>query len=86
MAIALLSHPNIVKIFDVGFNEQELQYIVMEYIDGIYFKYRVPGVEMNIQILRAFSARERGLCPQRYKVAERNGTPTHNQGHGFRHC
>ena len=33
-AIALLSHPNIVKIFDVGFTEK-LQFIVMEYIDGI---------------------------------------------------
>ena len=33
-AIAVLSHPNIVKIYDVGFTEK-IQYIVMEYIDGI---------------------------------------------------
>jgi serine/threonine-protein kinase len=33
-AIALLSHPNIAKIFDVGFTES-VQFIVMEYIDGI---------------------------------------------------
>ena len=33
-AIALLSHPNIVKIYDVGFTDK-LQFIVMEYIDGI---------------------------------------------------
>ena len=33
-AIAVLSHPNIVKIFDVGFSER-IQFIVMEYIDGI---------------------------------------------------
>src|SRR5574344_1926875 len=33
-AIALLSHPNIVKIYDVGFTDK-IQYIVMEYIDGI---------------------------------------------------
>lgn len=33
-AIALLSHPNIVKIFDVGFTDR-VQFIVMEYIDGI---------------------------------------------------
>lgn len=32
-AIALLSHPNIVKIFDVGFSDR-IQFIVMEYIDG----------------------------------------------------
>lgn len=36
-AIALLSHPNIVKVFDVSFGEN-LQYIVMEYIDGITLK------------------------------------------------
>lgn len=36
-AIALLSHPNIVKVFDVNFGEK-LQYIVMEYIDGITLK------------------------------------------------
>jgi len=32
-AIALLNHPNIVKIFDVGFSDR-IQFIVMEYIDG----------------------------------------------------
>ncbi|MDD6602938.1 MAG: Stk1 family PASTA domain-containing Ser/Thr kinase [Eubacteriales bacterium] len=36
-AIALLSHPNIVQIYDVNFGEK-LQYIVMEYIDGITLK------------------------------------------------
>ena len=36
-AIALLSHPNIVKVYDVNFGER-LQYIVMEYIDGITLK------------------------------------------------
>ncbi len=36
-AIALLSHPNIVKVYDVNFDEK-LQYIVMEYIDGITLK------------------------------------------------
>lgn len=30
-AIAILSHPNIVKVYDVSFGER-LQYIVMEYI------------------------------------------------------
>ena len=36
-AIALLSHPNIVKVFDVNFG-QNIQYIVEEYIDGITLK------------------------------------------------
>ena len=36
-AIAILSHPNIVKVYDVSFGER-LQYIVMEYIDGITLK------------------------------------------------
>lgn len=36
-AIAVLSHPNIVKIYDVGFSD-EVQYIVMEYINGITLK------------------------------------------------
>ncbi|HBA93040.1 MAG TPA: serine/threonine-protein kinase, partial [Ruminococcaceae bacterium] len=36
-AIALLSHENIVRVYDVNFGEK-LQYIVMEYIDGIDMK------------------------------------------------
>ena len=36
-AIAVLSHPNIVKVFDVSFGDR-IQYIVMEYIDGITLK------------------------------------------------
>ena len=32
-AIAMLSHPNIVKVYDVSFGDR-IQYIVMEYIDG----------------------------------------------------
>lgn len=36
-AIALLSHENIVRVYDVNFGEK-LQYIVMEYIDGITLK------------------------------------------------
>ena len=33
-AIAVMSHPNIVKVYDVSFGEK-LQYIVMEYVDAI---------------------------------------------------
>lgn len=36
-AIAMLSHKNIVKIYDVGLND-DLYFIVMEYIDGITLK------------------------------------------------
>lgn len=69
-AIALLSHPNIVKIYDVGFNEQ-IQFIVMEYIDGIslaeYIKLQgvlkwKDAVYFTIQILRALQhAHDRGI-------------------------
>lgn len=69
-AIALLSHPNIVKIYDVGFNEQ-IQFIVMEYIDGIslaeYIKLQgvlkwKDAVYFTVQILRALQhAHDRGI-------------------------
>lgn len=60
-AIALLNHPNIVKIFDVC-NSPTLQYIVMEYIDGISLKDYIEqqgvirvkeAVHFTTQILRA---------------------------------
>ena len=35
--IAMLSHPNIVKVFDVSLGDK-IQYIVMEYVDGITLK------------------------------------------------
>lgn len=36
-AVASLSHPNIVNVYDVG-NEDGLSYIVMEYVEGIDLK------------------------------------------------
>ncbi|MBQ7965408.1 MAG: Stk1 family PASTA domain-containing Ser/Thr kinase [Ruminococcus sp.] len=36
-AIAVLNHPNIVRVYDVSFGDM-IQYIVMEYIDGITLK------------------------------------------------
>lgn len=69
-AIAVLSHPNIVKIFDVG-HEQNLEFIVMEYIDGITLKEYIEQVGIvpwrecvhySIQILRALQlAHDRGI-------------------------
>lgn len=69
-AIAVLSHPNIVKIYDVGFTEQ-IQYIVMEYIDGITLKEYMQQqtvlkwkevIYFTTQILRALQhAHDRGI-------------------------
>lgn len=69
-AIAVLSHPNIVKIYDVGFNDK-IQFIVMEYIDGITLKEFMEqqgvlkwkdSVHFIIQILRALQhAHDRGI-------------------------
>ncbi|MEG2205128.1 MAG: protein kinase, partial [Oscillospiraceae bacterium] len=36
-AIAVLNHPNIVKVYDISVSDK-LQFIVMEYIDGITLK------------------------------------------------
>ncbi len=69
-AIALLSHPNIVKIYDVGFTEK-VQFIVMEYVDGItltdyieqqsVLKWR-DAVHFTVQILKALQhAHDRGI-------------------------
>lgn len=69
-AIAVLSHPNIVKIFDVGFTDK-IQFIVMEYIDGITLKEFMEqqgmlkwkdSIHFIIQILRALQhAHDRGI-------------------------
>ena len=69
-AIAVLSHPNIVKIYDVGFTEK-IQYIIMEYIDGITLREYMENekilnwkdsVHFIIQILRALQhAHDRGI-------------------------
>ena len=69
-AIAILNHPNIVKVLDVGFGEH-LQYIVMEYIDGITLKEYLDqrrdirwkeAVHFTVQILRALQhAHDKGI-------------------------
>lgn len=69
-AIALLSHPNIVKIYDVGFTDK-LQFIVMEYIDGIALTEYISKqgvlkwkdvVHFTMQILKALQhAHDRGI-------------------------
>lgn len=68
-AIAVLSHPNIVKVYDVSFGDR-IQYIVMEYIDGITLKQYIEQGEIKwrealyftVQILRALQhAHEKGI-------------------------
>ncbi|MDD4699722.1 MAG: Stk1 family PASTA domain-containing Ser/Thr kinase, partial [Oscillospiraceae bacterium] len=69
-AIAVLSHPNIVKVFDVSFGDL-IQYIVMEYIDGITLKQFIDqqgslvwkdAVHFTIQILKGLQhAHDKGI-------------------------
>lgn len=86
-AIAVMSHRNIVKVFDVSFGDR-LQYIVMEYIEGITLKEYIDkkgGLEWRealyfaIQILKALQhAHDKGIVhrdvkPQNIMLLE-NGT------------
>ncbi len=86
-AIALLSHPNIVRVLDVNFDDH-IQYIVMEYIDGITLKEYIEQqkvvrwkecIHFTIQILRALQhAHDNGIVhrdikPQNVMLLE-NGT------------
>jgi serine/threonine-protein kinase len=50
-AVAKLSHPNIVSVYDVG-QEKETQYIVMEYIEGRNLK-QVIREEGRLPVNRA---------------------------------
>lgn len=69
-AIALLSHPGIVKVLDVNFSDN-IQYIVMEHIDGITLKEYIEqqgkvkwkeAVHFTVQILRALQhAHDNGI-------------------------
>ncbi len=86
-AIAVLSHQNIVKVYDVSFGDR-LQYIVMEYIEGITLKEYIEkrgvidwneALFFTIQILRALQhAHDKGIVhrdvkPQNIMLLE-NGT------------
>lgn len=69
-AIAVLSHPNIVKVYDVSYGDR-LQYIVMEYVEGITLKEYIEqqgvidtreAVYFVTQILRALQhAHDKGI-------------------------
>ncbi len=86
-AIAVLNHRNIVKVYDVSFGDR-LQYIVMEYIEGISLKEYIQqqgvidwneALFFGIQILRALQhAHDKGIVhrdvkPQNIMLLE-NGT------------
>lgn len=69
-AIAMLSHPNIVNVYDVSFGDL-IQYIVMEYIEGITLKEYIEkegslrwkdAVHFTIQILKGLQhAHDNGI-------------------------
>ena len=69
-AIAVLDHPNIVKVYNVSFGDR-LQYIVMEYVDGISLKEYLnqqkeirwkEALHFTMQILSALQhAHEKGI-------------------------
>lgn len=69
-AISVLSHQNIVKVFDVSYGDR-LQYIVMEYVDGITLKQYIEqqgtvnireSIYFVTQILRALQhAHDKGI-------------------------
>lgn len=69
-AIAMLSHPNIVNVYDVSFGDL-IQYIVMEYIDGITLKEYIErqgslrwndAVHFTVQILKGLQhAHDKGI-------------------------
>ena len=82
-AIAVLSHPNIVKVYDVSFGDL-IQYIVMEYIEGITLKRYIEShgrvgwkdtVSIVMQILKALQhAHDKGIIhrdvkPQNIMIA-----------------
>lgn len=68
--ISVLSHPNIVKVYDVSFGET-LQYIVMEHVEGITLKEYIErqnvldwkeALHFVVQILRALQhAHDKGI-------------------------
>lgn len=69
-AIAMLSHPNIVKVYDVSFGDL-IQYIVMEYIEGITLKEFIEqegslrwkdALHFTVQILKGLQhAHDKGI-------------------------
>ena len=89
--IAVLDHPNIVKIYDVNFTGED-QYIVMEYIDGVTLN-QSSGTS-SLEGFGSFSDPD-SACPSARTRSRRHSpgyqVPEHHasagwldQGHGFR--
>lgn len=86
-AIAVLSHSNIVKVYDVSYGDR-IQYIVMEYVDGITLKEYIGQqgrisyaeiIHFMVQILRALQhAHDKGIVHRDIKpqniILLQNGT------------
>ena len=96
-AISILSHPNIVKVYDVSVTDK-LQYIVMEYVDGItlkeYLKQRGGALTWKGDRTLCYSGLERlaarplqGHHPSRRQAAEHYAAGGRfHQDDGLRHC
>jgi hypothetical protein len=54
-AASALNHPNIRTIYDIGEDENR-QYIVMEYLDGTTLKYRIEGKPISVDQLVDFGS------------------------------
>ena len=96
-AISLLNHPNIVKVYDVSVND-DLQYIVMEYVDGMtlreYLNQRGgrltnrETVHFISQILKALEhAHANGVVHRGHQAPEHHAFGQRPAAHdGFWHC
>ena len=94
-AIAVLSHPNIVKVYDVSFGDR-IQYIVMEYVDGITLKqyieqqgeikWREAPVLYGADPAGAAARARARHHPPRHQAAEHHAAGgRQHQGDGLRH-